>query len=50
MWGTADVKPVAEQGTGKSDASKMVPVTQPDLDLKQRGMTPAQQMLLAQNP
>ena len=33
--GIADVKPVAEQGTDKSDAPEMVPKTQSELDFKQ---------------
>ncbi len=35
MLGSADVKPVAEEDTDKSDASETVPVTQPELDFKQ---------------
>jgi hypothetical protein len=34
MLGVADVKPVAEHDTDKSDASEIVPVTQPELDFK----------------
>ena len=37
MLGIADVKPVAEQDTDQSDASKIVPVTQSELDFKQLG-------------
>jgi hypothetical protein len=35
MLGIADVKPVAEQDTDQPDASKIVPVTQSELDFKQ---------------
>ncbi len=35
MLDIADVKPVAEQDTDKSDAPDMVPVTQAELDFKQ---------------
>ena len=34
MLGVADVKPVAEHDTDKSDASEIVPVTQPESDYK----------------
>jgi len=35
MLGIADVKPVAEQDTDQSDAPKIVPMTQLELDFKQ---------------
>ena len=35
MLGIADVKPVAEQDTDQSNASKIVPMTQSELDFKQ---------------
>ena len=35
MLGIADVKPVTEQDTDKSNASEIAPVTQPELDFKQ---------------
>ncbi len=35
MLGIADVKPVAEHDTDRSDAPEMVPATQPELDFKQ---------------
>ena len=38
MLGIADVKPVAEQDTDQSDASKIVPMTQSELDFKQAAL------------
>ncbi len=38
MLGIADVKPVAEQDTDQSDAPKIVPMTQLELDFKQGGL------------
>ncbi len=45
MLGIADVKPVAEQDSDQSDASKIVPMTQSELDVKYRTLSSEGQLI-----